>query len=201
VGLGRDDSTALKEAQATGYPREKMYGVWWAGAETDVKDVGDGAKGYNAVACKHGQPRRQGGQGHPVQLYDKGQGTASNKSEVGDVLYIRGCGGLLRSRPSAPRRRSSARARHDGRAGALGLENLNMTQARLDELGFNGILRRSRPAAPTTWARLARISTWDGKEWKITSDWYEADRGIVDGVNESSAKYAAEHKITPRTCQ
>jgi branched-chain amino acid transport system substrate-binding protein len=67
--------------------------VWWAGAETDVKDVGDGAKGYNAVACKHRQPRRQGGQGHPLQLYDKGQGTASNKSEVGDVLYIRGCGG------------------------------------------------------------------------------------------------------------
>ena len=30
----------MKEAQATGYPREKMYGVWWAGAEPDVKDVG-----------------------------------------------------------------------------------------------------------------------------------------------------------------
>ena len=41
------NSTALKEAQATGYPREKMYGVWWAGAEPDVKDVGEGAKGYN----------------------------------------------------------------------------------------------------------------------------------------------------------
>jgi branched-chain amino acid transport system substrate-binding protein len=24
------NSTALKEAQATGYPREKMYGTWWA---------------------------------------------------------------------------------------------------------------------------------------------------------------------------
>ena len=47
-GWGVMNSTALKEAQATGYPREKMYGVWWAGAEPDVKDVGDGAKGYNA---------------------------------------------------------------------------------------------------------------------------------------------------------
>ena len=34
------NSTSLKEAVATGYPREKMYGVWWAGAEPDVKDVG-----------------------------------------------------------------------------------------------------------------------------------------------------------------
>ena len=51
---------------ATGYPREKMYGVWWAGAEPDVKDVGDGAKGYNAVTLQHGaEPQRQGRQGHP----------------------------------------------------------------------------------------------------------------------------------------
>ena len=48
-GWGVMNSTALKEAQATGYPREKMYGVWWAGAEPDVKDVGEGAKGYNAL--------------------------------------------------------------------------------------------------------------------------------------------------------
>jgi branched-chain amino acid transport system substrate-binding protein len=48
-GWGVMNSTALKEAQATGYPREKMYGVWWSGAEPDVKDVGEGAKGDSAV--------------------------------------------------------------------------------------------------------------------------------------------------------
>jgi ABC-type branched-subunit amino acid transport system substrate-binding protein len=53
-GWGVMNSTSLKEAQATGYPREKMYGIWWAGAEPDVKDVGDGAKGYNALAMQHG---------------------------------------------------------------------------------------------------------------------------------------------------
>src|SRR5262245_25152553 len=45
-GWGVMNSTAVKQAVATGYPREKMYGVWWAGSEPDVKDVGDGAKGY-----------------------------------------------------------------------------------------------------------------------------------------------------------
>jgi branched-chain amino acid transport system substrate-binding protein len=53
-GWGVMNSTALKEAVATGFPRDKMYGVWWAGAEPDVKDVGDGAKGYNALALQHG---------------------------------------------------------------------------------------------------------------------------------------------------
>ncbi|RYG06992.1 MAG: ABC transporter permease, partial [Burkholderiales bacterium] len=52
-GWGIMNTTAIKEAQATGYPREKMYGVWWAGAEPDVKDVADGAKGYNAVTMQH----------------------------------------------------------------------------------------------------------------------------------------------------
>ena len=43
------NSAALKEAVATGYPREKMYGVWWSAAEPDVKDVGEAAKGYNGL--------------------------------------------------------------------------------------------------------------------------------------------------------
>ena len=52
-GWGIMNTTAIKEAQATGYPREKMYGVWWAGAEPDVKDVAEGAKGYNAVTMSN----------------------------------------------------------------------------------------------------------------------------------------------------
>jgi branched-chain amino acid transport system substrate-binding protein len=36
-GWGVMNSTAIKEAVAVGYPREKMYGVWWSGAEPDVR--------------------------------------------------------------------------------------------------------------------------------------------------------------------
>jgi branched-chain amino acid transport system substrate-binding protein len=41
------NSTALREAQATGYPRDKMLGNWWAGAEPDVKTS---VKGPRATA-------------------------------------------------------------------------------------------------------------------------------------------------------
>ncbi|MEO8009025.1 MAG: ABC transporter substrate-binding protein, partial [Betaproteobacteria bacterium] len=58
-GWGVMNSTAIKEAVATGYPREKMYGVWWSGAEPDVIPAGDGAKGYNALVFL-----APGGQGH-----------------------------------------------------------------------------------------------------------------------------------------
>ena len=62
---------------ATGYPREKMYGVWWAGAEPDVKDVGDGAKGYNAPgpAARRRAERRRSIQDILEHVHGKGQGT------------------------------------------------------------------------------------------------------------------------------
>ena len=89
-GWGVMNSTALKEAVATGYPRDKMYGVWWAGAEPDVKDVGDGAKGYNAVTMQHGtEYGSKIAKDVLAELHGKGQGTGP-KEEVGQVLYMRG---------------------------------------------------------------------------------------------------------------
>ncbi|MDO8384877.1 MAG: ABC transporter substrate-binding protein, partial [Polaromonas sp.] len=85
-GWGVMNSTAIKEAQATGYPREKMYGVWWSGAEPDVKDVADGAKGYNAVTMQHGaEPNAKVVKDILSMVHGKGQGTGP-KDEVGQVL-------------------------------------------------------------------------------------------------------------------
>src|SRR5678816_4137879 len=52
-GWGVMNSTAIKEAVAVGYPREKMYGVWWAAAEPDVLPAEQAAKGYNGLALEH----------------------------------------------------------------------------------------------------------------------------------------------------
>src|SRR5215204_5830167 len=89
-GWGVMNSTAIKEAVAVGYPREKMYGVWWSGAEPDVKDVGEGAKGYNAVTMQHGaEPQSKVVKDILAMVHDKGQGTGP-KDEAGQVLYMRG---------------------------------------------------------------------------------------------------------------
>jgi hypothetical protein len=88
-GWGVMNSTALKEAQATGYPRDKMYGVWWSGAEPDVKDVGEGAKGYNALALNTSGQQPKVIQDILKYVHDKGQGTGP-REEVGSVLYTRG---------------------------------------------------------------------------------------------------------------
>ncbi|MBV8418837.1 MAG: ABC transporter substrate-binding protein, partial [Hyphomicrobiales bacterium] len=88
-GWGVMNSTAIKEAVAVGYPREKMYGVWWAGAEPDVKDVGEGAKGYNALALNPSGQQPKVIQDILKYVHDKGQGTGP-REEVGSVLYTRG---------------------------------------------------------------------------------------------------------------
>ena len=88
-GWGVMNSTALKEAQATGYPRAKMYGVWWSGAEPDVKDIGDGAKGYNALTMQYGAGQGKVHEDIIKHVHDKGQATGP-KEEIGTVLYNRG---------------------------------------------------------------------------------------------------------------
>src|SRR3954470_21032957 len=53
-GWGVMNSTAIKEAAGVGFPRDKMMGVWWSGAEPDVTPAGDQSKGYKALMLQHG---------------------------------------------------------------------------------------------------------------------------------------------------
>ena len=202
-GFGVMNSTALKEAQATGYPREKMYGVWWSGAEPDVKDVGEGAKGYNAVTLQNSTNYDAKVVKDILSMvYDKGQGTG-NRDEVGQVLYLRGAMGSMLTIEGirAAQERFGKGKVMTGEQIRWGLENLNLTQAKLDALGFAGVLRPiSTSCADHMGAYWARIHTWDGKTWKFTTDWLQGDEQLIKPmVKAASAKYAAEKKLTPRT--
>jgi len=207
-GWGVMNSTALKEAQATGYPREKMYGVWWSGAEPDVKDVGMGAKGYNALALQHGADRNSKVVQDIIKhVHDKGQGTGP-KDEVGQVLYMRGL--IIQMLGVEAVRRAQERY---GKGKVMtteqvrwGLENLALDQKKLDALGFSGVMRPVSTSCTdhmgSTWAR---IHTWDGSKWDFSSDWYQADEQILKPMIRAAAdKYATEKKLTrraPEDCQ
>ncbi len=202
-GWGVMNSTALKEAVATGYPRDKMYGVWWSGAEPDVKDVGEGAKGYNALALQHGAE-----QGSAVvkevleKVHAKGQGTGP-KEEVGQVLYMRGLSAAMLAVEGvrAAQERFGKGKVMTGEQARWGYENLNLTQPKLDALGFKGVMRPvSTSCQDHMGSAWARIHTWDGAKWNFSTDWLQADESILKPmVKAAAAKYAGEKKITPRT--
>ena len=202
-GFGVMNSTALKEAQATGYPRDKMYGSWWAGAEPDTRDVGEAAKGYNAVALQNSADHNAKVAKEAIEkLYAKGKGTAASKDEVGDVLWLRGAMSsmvVVEGIRAAQERFGKGKVMNGDQV-RWGLENLNLTQAKLDALGFGGVLRPlSTSCKDHMGSYWARIATWDGKQWKISSDWIQADEQILNPMIKShAAKYAAEKKITPR---
>ena len=78
-GWGVMNPTALKAAAKVGFPRNKIIGVWWSGAEEDVIPAGDAAKGY--IAAGFNLP----GTNFPVMqdvlkhVYKKGKGEMEDK--------------------------------------------------------------------------------------------------------------------------
>lgn len=200
-GWGIMNSTALKEAQATGYPRDKMYGVWWAGAEPDVKDVGEGAKGYNALSLNTASQQPKVIQDILKHVHEKGQGTGP-RDEVGSVLYTRGV--MIQMLGVEAVRRAQERFGKgkvmSGEQVRWGLENLNLDQKRLDAMGFAGVMRPlSTSCADHMGSTWARVQTWSGKSWDISSDWYEADEQVIKPMVKAGAeKYLGDKKMTRR---
>ncbi len=204
-GWGVMNSTAIKEAVATGYPRENMYGVWWSGAEPDVKDVGAGAKGYNALAMQHGAERDSAVVKEIMEkVHAKGQGTGP-KDELGEVLYMRGLSAAMLAVEGvrAAQERFGKGKVVTAEQARWGYENLNLTQPKLDALGFKGVMRPvSTSCQDHMGAAWARIHTWDGSKWAFTSDWLQADEQILRPMVKAAAdKYAAEKKLVRRSGQ
>jgi len=199
-GWGVMNSAALKEAVATGYPREKMFGVWWSAAEPDVKDVGDAAKGYTGLVVT--------GEGGKViadikkLVHDKKQGTGPIE-EVGSTLYNRGLvsAALAVEGVRRAQERFGKGKIMTGEQIRWGLENLALDQKALDKLGLGTIMRPlSTSCLDHEGSRSARLHTWDGKKWNYSSDWMEADDTIIKPlVKQFADKYAAEKKLTRRT--
>ncbi len=207
-GWGVMNSTLVKEAQATGYPRDKIYGVWWAGAEPDVKDIGEGAKGYNAITMQHGaEPNADFVKEILEKVHGKGQGTGP-KDEVGQVLYVRGAMSAMFGVEGVRRaqERFGKGKVMTGEQVRWGLENLDLTQAKLDSLGFKGVMRPiSTSCQDHMGASWGRIHTWNGSKGEFSSDWYQADEMIIKPMVKAAAdKYAAEKKLSrraPADCQ
>ena len=201
-GWGIMNSAALKEAQATAYPRDKMYGVWWAGAEPDVRDSGEGAKGYNALALHSSGQQLKVIQDILKYVHEKGQGSGP-KEEVGSVLYTRGV--VIQMLAIEGVRRAQERFGKGkvmtGEQVRWGLENLSLDQKKLDALGFAGVLRPiSTSCADHMGSTWARIQTWDGSKWSMTSDFMQADEQIIKPMVRAAAeKYIGDKKLTRRT--
>lgn len=200
-GWGIMNSTALKEAQSTGYPRNKIVGVWPSGSDSDVRGLG-GAAGYSAVLLSPGP----GFDSKIVKevlatLHSKGQG-AGPKEEVGEALYMRGMMNAMVAVEGVRRAQEKfgkgvvmtpAQAR-------WGYENMNLDQKKIEALGLSDVMG---PVITTCSDHMgpsaARAYTWNGKTWDLSSDWLQADMKVLSPlVKATSAKYASEKNVKAR---
>jgi branched-chain amino acid transport system substrate-binding protein len=201
-GWGVMNSTAIKQAVATGFPLEKMYGVWWSGAEPDVLPAGQDAKNYNALVFLAPAGRGKVHEDIVKYLYDKGQGSGK-KEDIGDVLYNRGMVSAMLAVEGVKRAQQKfGKKPLTGEQVRWGLEHLSIDDAALKKLGFEGFMEPIHTSCSDhEGAHSARIETWDGTKWQVVSGNYESDLAVIRPmIEESAAQYATENKITPRDC-
>src|SRR5258706_8446845 len=203
-GWGVMNPTALKAAQCAGYARDKIIGVWWSGAEEDVIPAGDAAKGYIAAGFN------VSGSNYPVvqeiqkHIYAKGQGEMEDKGRIGSIYYNRGVvfGILTAEAVRKAQERFGKGQSMTGEQVRWGLENLSIDDKRLKELGAVGFMQPLKVSCMDhEGGGAVKFQQWDGKQWKVITDWISSDQKIVRPMVEASAaQYAKENKITPRDC-
>ena len=198
-GWGVMNGAAVKEAAGVNYPREKIIGVWWSGAEPDVTPAGDQAIGYKALMLQHGAGEYAIHADVKKHLGDKRLG----KEDFGQILYNRGLiNAMLGIEAIRTAQGKYGKKPLNGEEVRWGLENIDLSAARIKELGFEGMLKPIKTTcADHEGTREGRVQQWDGKAWKTISDWYTArEENIEPIVKEVSAKYAADKKVEPRDC-
>lgn len=203
-GWGVMNPTAIKAAAKTGFPREKLIGVWWSGAEEDTIPAGPAAKGFIAAGFN------VAGANYPVvadikkHVYGKNKGNMEDKTRVGSVYYNRGVvHGIITVEAIRKAQEKYGKGKAlTGEQMRWGFENLNLDEARLKALGATGFMPPLKlSCADHEGPGKVKFQQWDGAQWKVITDWVDSDRPLVRGmIEESAAAYAKEKGIKPRDC-
>ncbi|MBU2961742.1 ABC transporter substrate-binding protein [Citreicella sp. C3M06] len=198
-GWGAMNAGAITEAVKTKFPMDNMLGVWWAGHDADLKLVGEDGKGYKSVSWSF--PNMDA----PVMADIKSLVIDAGKSqttpeEMEGVFYSRG---LIISAILAEG--ITVAQEHAGTADITpsdlrwGLENLNFTEARIDELGLTGMVPPfSTSCSNHTGHSGGWMLEWDGAKFVKASDLIMPDSEAISELETAKAQeYAEENAPWP----
>jgi len=139
-----------------------------------------------------------------TKVYGAKKGNLEDPSRLGNVMYTRG---LVYGMIVVEALRVAQAKYGKGKVMTpdqyrYGLEHLNLTDARIKELGAAGLF----PAIKTSCADhegsgMVKFQQWTGDGFKQVTPFMAGDRALTRKMaEEQAAKYAAEKKITPRDC-
>ena len=196
-GWGVMSATALSTAQKVGFPRDRMVGNWWAGSEIDTEAAGPAAEGYYAASLN--LAGKDFGVVKDVEKFVYARGKGGDPKLVGTVLWNRGlAAGMFTIEAVRTAQARFGKKPMTGEQTRWGIENLNVDQKRLDQLGFGSMVPPLKlSCSDHGGSGLVRFQKWEGGKWGPASDWMSGDKAMVRKmVEESAAKYATEKGIT-----
>jgi branched-chain amino acid transport system substrate-binding protein len=196
-GWGVMSATALSTAQKVGFPREKMVGNWWAGSEIDTEAAGPASEGYYAASLN--LAGKDFGVVKDVEKFVYAKGKGGDPKLVGTVLWNRGLAAAMYTVEAVRTAQGKfGKKPMTGEQTRWGIENLNVDQKKLDQLGFGGMVPPLKLSClDHGGSGLVRFQKWEGGKWKPASEWMNGDKAMVRKmVEESAAKYATEKGIT-----
>ncbi len=192
-GWGAMNPTAIKEAAKINFPMNRLVGVWWSGGDDDARAGGDQAKGYSSLNF------HAVGTDFPViqdiikHVAGKGKGQTP-RDKIGENLYNRGVlNSILIAEAIRTAQQVTGKKMVTGEDVRRGLENLNITEARLKEMGADGFVSPIRVSCSDhNGHHKVYIARWDGTKWTKASDWIEPMKDKVRPLIEADAKKYAE---------
>ena len=187
-GWGALNPTAIKEAVKINYPMKNFISIWWP-SEDDARGAGDGAKGFKTLNWHAATANFPAIQDIIKHIVDKGQSKAE-KSSVGEVLYNRGVyNSMLIAEGIANAQKVTGKKQVTGEDVRRGLETMNLSAARLKELGFEGF------AEPITLTcsdhnghKASFVQEFDGKTYKPVTKPIAPLTDKVAPLQEAAAK-------------
>jgi branched-chain amino acid transport system substrate-binding protein len=203
TGWGVMNPAVLKTASRVGFPMDHIIGNFWTGSEEDVEPVGEAAKGYISAALNPPGTDFKVIKDIERVVYGAGKGNMNNKGRVGSIYYNRGVlTGIVSVEAIRVAQGKFGKKPLTGEQIRWGLENLNLDAKRIAALGAADFIQPLKVSCTDhEGGGAVKFQQWDGKKWKVISDWIQADKPLVRGlVEDSSMKYAKENNIPVRDC-
>jgi branched-chain amino acid transport system substrate-binding protein len=202
-GWGVMNPVALKTAQKVGFPVDHIIGNIWSNSEDDAAPAGAAAKGFIAITTHPSGTDFPVLQGIQQQVVAKGNGDLADPKRFGTVYYNLGVvNGILNVEAVRIAQEKFGKQPLTGEQVRWGFEHLKLDDARLKELGALGLVQPLQlSCSDHEGGGAVRFQRWDGSQWKLISDWVQADRALLRPIIEASShQYAKEKGITPRDC-
>ncbi|EJL02928.1 putative branched-chain amino acid ABC transporter, periplasmic branched-chain amino acid-binding protein [Pseudomonas fluorescens Q2-87] len=200
---GVSTPVAIKTAARFGFPVDRIVGDIWASSNEDVLPAGEAGKGYLALTPYPGGAEFDIHRRIRQYILDTGKSDLKDPKSFGSVYYN---SGLVNAAIAVEAIRTGQKKFGNrplnGEEGRWGLEHLDLNDARLKEIGYLGLMQPLKlSCSDHEGGGAAKVQQWDGQQWKLITDWVQADRATLRPlIDAKAAEYAKEKGVTARDC-